>query len=70
MPAKKQNSKPTPDKSRNPELRIYGVAEVVHDSLINISDNIGISFSDFMKPHLRKIMEEYPEHMKKPKPKD
>lgn len=51
---------------RNPELRIYGVSVKIHEEINNIADNLGNTFSDFMKPHLRKIVESYPEDMRKP----
>lgn len=51
---------------RLPKLVIYGVSEMIHDELHNIADNHGLTFTDFMKPHLRTIVGLYPEQFKKP----
>lgn len=51
---------------RRPKLTIYGVSEKIHEEINNISENLGQTFTDFMKPHLRKIVESYPEEMRKP----
>lgn len=52
--------------SRNPTLTIYGVSVKIHEEINNIADNLGQTFSDFMKPHLRKVVESYPEDMRTP----
>lgn len=52
------------------KLIIYGVSEQIHDDLCNIADNHTVSFSDFMRPHLRKIRDSYSEEMRKPTDKN
>lgn len=55
---------------RLPELRVTNMPVQLNEELNNIKDNLGISLSAFLKPHLRKIVDSYDEHMKKPKQND
>lgn len=54
--------------NRKPELRIQGVSNKTKQEIKNIADNEGIGLSEFMRPHLRKIIDSYPEEKRKPKP--
>ena len=55
---------------RLPEIRIYGVPAPIHEQLRNIAKNEGANdLSALLKPHLRKIVESYPERMRLP-PRD
>jgi hypothetical protein len=53
-----------------PELRIYGVANIIYDQISNIAANSGVGMSALLKPHLRKIIDSYPEHMRRTPPID
>lgn len=46
------------------ELRIYGVPASTAKEVKNIARNLGVKVSDFMKPHIKKIVQEYPENMR------
>lgn len=52
------------------EIRIQNVSDYVHDSLLNIAKNNGVSIQEFLKPKLRELADSYPEHLKKPPRKD
>jgi hypothetical protein len=49
---------------RLPDLRIYGINGKLKKEIINISKNLGIGISDFLKPKLKEISDSYPAHMK------
>jgi hypothetical protein len=53
------------------EIRIIGVPKSVHDQLMNISihENGHNKLSSLLRPHLRKIVESYPEEKRLP-PRD
>jgi hypothetical protein len=57
-------------KGLTPELRITGVPEEILDQLHNIAKNEGNNLSAILKPHLRKIVESYPERMRRPPQND
>lgn len=56
--------------NRKPELRIQGVSERTKNILKNIAaheiGNGSGNFSEFMRPHLMKIAEQYPKHKWEP----
>jgi hypothetical protein len=66
--AKKKSDDEKYQPNRKPELRIQGVSNKTKEEIQNIADNEGIGLSEFMRPHLRKIIDSYPEHKRKPKP--
>lgn len=52
--------------SERKEIRIKSVRPQIHEQLINISKNSGVSLSSLLKSHLPRIVESYPEKMKQP----
>lgn len=48
------------------EIRIRGVRQDIITQLRNISDHLGVTVNDMLKPKLREIIDSYPEHYKKP----
>lgn len=61
---------PLPIKDQNPPLRIYGIPKEDFEALQNIASNSDLSLADFMRPHLRKIAEQYPELLRNNKSAD
>lgn len=53
-------------KKDKPEVRIKGVSENTHQQICNISDHLGVTISQFLRPKLREIIDSYPEHMRTP----
>ncbi len=51
------------------EIKIKGVPPKVKEELRNISKNLGTNLGDFLKPYLRKILDEYPQNMRQEPPK-
>ncbi len=59
------------EKKENPrELRVYGLPANLSTEVKNIAQNLGVKMSDFMKPHIKKIVESYPESMRIARDKD
>lgn len=52
--------------NNNPGIRIKHVPPTVHEELLNICKNRGITLNSMLKPELRKIVDSYPVEMKKP----
>jgi len=48
------------------ELRIYGVGKRTKQELKNIASHLDCTVSTFLKPHLRTIIDSYPESKRKP----
>jgi len=48
------------------EVRIYGVSVGTADALLNLSNNLGITVTQLMKPKLREVLDSYPDHLKQP----
>ncbi len=51
-------------------LRISGIPQDDLSAISNIADNLDKSVTDFMRPHLRKIVESYPAEFRKCKSTD
>lgn len=58
MPTKKS-------KKEVSELIISNVPEILLAPINNVADNMGITMNEFLKPHIRKIIDSYPEYLKK-----
>lgn len=63
----KPNSEST---DKNQPFRIYGIPTEDFEALQNIASNSELSLTDFMRPHLRKIAEQYPENIRNIKAED
>lgn len=54
------------DQRNHDEIRIRGVAPSMKQDINNIAGNLGITVTDFLKPKLREIVDQAPEHLKRP----
>lgn len=52
------------------EVRIYGVPDATVQAIQNISDNLGVTASSFLKPHIKSIVDSQPDSLKRPREKD
>jgi hypothetical protein len=48
------------------DLKICKAPKTLGEQLNNIADHKGLTFSAFMKTEMRKIVDAYPEHMRRP----
>jgi hypothetical protein len=68
---KKKGTKEFKKVGLSPEIRITGVPADIHSQLHNIAKNEGHNnLSAILRPHLRKIVESYPEKMRNPPRED
>lgn len=58
---------PKEKKAWNGELRIRNVSESIKEAIDNIADAYGITTPNFLKAQLKKIVDDHPDHMKKPR---
>lgn len=52
------------------EIRCQGIPENTADELKNVADNIGLTISQLMKPHIKAIVDSYSHELRQPKKKD
>jgi hypothetical protein len=58
MPEKQTSDNP------NPDLRFQMIEEWIYEQISNIAENNEKSISDFLKPHIREIVEKYPKELR------
>lgn len=51
-------------------INIIGISNKVKKDIENISENLNVSVSSLLKSNMPEIIENYPAHLRKPKPKD
>lgn len=55
-------------KTRFREMRIRGISSKTQREIKNVARYHGVSVSDFFKPLILKLMQDFPDHMKADRP--
>lgn len=55
------------ENNRLSEIRISGIKPQLHEELMNISNNLGVTVTSLIKPKIQEFVNSYPPDLKRPK---